>query len=556
MTLSEALYSSNAKAALVAGSFAVETSGASVAPTGISGTGPYVLTFAAATTPNTSKVVLASSFTSTGTAVGRMDAVVPLTGSDAARTVAALATVEVDGKPFAPLPFVGSWMASLQPKPSSGGGAALRAAAGATFIGPPTGLQGASAQVTAASDSDDEDTADRESEELELASTPLRLTDMISGLPAALAKTATMTTQAAITAELEAVPGIETVTFTATGATVVFAAGENAGTKSSDQRTEVAGLRYALDGPTSFALHLAGDLDLTLPSGGAAAYLADLDLQMRPRSLSLPATQTVGMVAVGTDAQAVTSDLSLSVDCLDARCAATPTVAITGGVALEVNEVRFTDGGGVTKVDVRDGGPATATWTPALWKLRELADLTDDTSAEAKLLTAALRPAVTHATAWSGKGLLQLDQLDSHAVTLGLEWVGNWLRSTDAVEALGTQLPAVGLSVGDVLQLSCWPSTCPPVRPVTRCWPTDTCGWVTPTAAGRSAAPATPVSRSTTWWSGWSPAPPTPTSPPSWAGWVSATSGSPGPTRQPCPGSTTPPGWARRAVPSAAPSGS
>ena len=435
VTLSEPLYSSATKGAPTAGSFAAETNGVSVAPTAISGTGPYVLTFAAATTPNVSKVVLASSFTAGGSAVGRMETVVPLIGSAAVRTVAGLGDVQVDGKPFAPMPFVGSWMASLAPKATSGGGAALRQAAGATLVGPST--------------------SDRQSSELEVESTPIPLTTMVTGLQAALDRTATMTTQAEVATALEAVPGIASVSFTSTGARITFDVAENAGTQSSEQRTEVTDLHYAIDGTTSFELHLGGHLDVALPdTGTGAAQLAAMDLSLRPRSLVLPAAHTVGMVAVTTDA-AITTDVALGVSCAATTCSATPTVSATGGVALDVREVRFADGGGVTKVDVRTAGKAVhVAWTPADWDLDGLAALTEDESDSAKTLTDALLPAVSDDATWVDKGLLQLDQLDSHAVTLGLEWVGNWLRSTDAVEALGTQLPAVGLSVGDVLQLS------------------------------------------------------------------------------------------------------
>ena len=435
ITLSEPLYSSQTKGALTTSSFAAETNGVSVAPTAMTGTGPYVLTFAAATTPNVSKVVLASSFTADSTAVGRMETVVPLIGSAAVRTVAGLGDVQVDGKPFAPMPFVGSWMASLAPKATSGGGAALRQAAGATLVGPST--------------------SDRQSSELEVESTPIPLTTMVTGLQAALDRTVTMTTQAEVATALEAVPGIASVSFTSTGARITFDVAENAGTQSSEQRTEVTDLHYAIDGTTSFELHLGGHLDLALPdTGTGAAQLAAMDLSLRPRSLVLPAAHTIGMVAVTSDA-AITTDVALGVSCAATTCSATPTVSATGGVTLAVQEVRFADGGGVTKVDVKAGGqPVSVAWTPADWNLTALAALTEDESATAKALTDALLPTVTNDATWAAKGLIQLDQLDSHAVTLGLEWVGNWLRSTDAVEALGTQLPAVGLSVGDVLQLS------------------------------------------------------------------------------------------------------
>ena len=399
-------------------------------------TSSYELTVPASTTvvPNVTTVVVPTAYEADGTAVLDVRQVVPLTASDAVRTVAALSTVKVDGKPFAPLPFVGSWMASLQPVtgPASGGSQALREAAGADPVAPSTG--------------------DARSRELEVESTPIPLTRMVAGLAAALTEAQGLTTQAAVVEALEAVSGIDTVVFTGAGARVKFTPAENAGTQSSDQRTEIQDLRYAVDGTTSFALHLGGHLDLALPATGAARLEA-MAITLEPRSLKLPAKQTVGLVAIAADAT-VTTDVSLGVTCA-ASCSATPTVTATGGVALDVEQVRITDGDGEQRIDVRhDGRPVRVAWSPGTWDLTGLALLTEDTSATAALLTAALAPEVTDDAAWVGKGLPQLDLLDSRAVTLGLEWVANWLRSTDGVEALGTQLPTVGLSVGDVLQLS------------------------------------------------------------------------------------------------------
>lgn len=387
--------------------------------------------------PNVTSVVVPSGKAWTvadKTAVPAMSYVVPLTGIDAVRAVAALATVEVDGEPFAPMPFVGSWFASLRPVTSTAGGASLRTAAGVASVGPPT--------------------TDAQSAEQELESQPLALTDMITGLGAALTSTASLTSQDAVADALEAVSGIKAVTFTNGGVQVELDPAESAGTHSSDQRTEVAALPYAVDGVTSFALHLGGTVDITLPTTGAATLQA-LALSMQPQAFALPATSTVGMVAVTSDAVASRNGLTLDVSCSALDCPATPTVTAGGSLDLALEEVVFSDGGGGETVDVTSGGnPVVATWSPGTWDFPDLAAITDESTPAAQALLSDLLPVVSNRAGWDAKEMPQFAQLDSHSVTLALEWVGNWLRSTDGVEALGAQLPAVGLSVGDVLELS------------------------------------------------------------------------------------------------------
>lgn len=412
----------------------VRTGTTTVAPTAVTGSASsYVLTVPTATvTPNVSSVVLLGSkaVDATGTVVSaELAKVVPLTAADAAKPLSALSAVKVDGKAFGPLPFVGTWFQNVAPVAGPSTAVVPGAVSGATEPPPVS----ATAQ---------------------LASTPRPLTALLPTLADAITLAGRATTQDGIAAALTAVPGIGAVSFSGADLTLAFEPSESSGTWGSTQRTDVAALPYAVDGTTTFDLHLRGSLTLT--SGTAGAALKAIDLSMEPRAVTLPATARIGMVTVTPEQAVVVDALAAKVVCSTSCGTGTTRSSVTGSVRLDLSAVSYDDSAAaVTRVALTSGTtPLGVQWSPATWDLAGLVALTDETSTASRALLATTAPVVTGDSAFRAAELPQFATLDTRAFVMGLEWVGSWLRSLDGVEGFGTELPAVGLTVGDVLTLS------------------------------------------------------------------------------------------------------
>lgn len=463
VTLSEPLYGNATKGALPPGSFTVETTSSTgvtttATPTftasGTAGTG-YALTLTAAATPNLSKVVLANAYVGGGTAAGRVEQVVALVAADAAQQVAGLAGLKVDLRRFGPLPFVGTWFRNEQQVTNSPTAkAGLQALAAVAEPDPSPAGTGATTPAPA-------------SATVAMEARTRTLADLLPTLQAELTSAAEAGGgQADVVKALQRVPGIGDVTFTPGAVEITLDPKENARSVSATQTTTLATPPdapagrpvlppYSVRGATSVDLALSGRVRLTTAAAGARGVLDLIDLDVLPSGFDLPDDDTrIGMVGVQPVQRADVSGLTASYDC-EAGCSATPTATLKGSVALVVDTVTVEDGDDDATYDLRIGTAGMrATWTTDAWNLAGLQALKTEEGEAAEKLLAPLRPVVTGDAKYWEQHLEQFDRLDSRAFVMGLEWVGNWLRSTDAVEALGTRIPVLDMTVGDALQLS------------------------------------------------------------------------------------------------------
>ena len=399
----------------------------------------YVLTVptsAPAFVPNSTVVELPTTITTTGTVL------VPLTAEDAATQVSDLHAVQVDVRRFGSLPFIGSWFVHEKRVESAAATAGLTAMTAQVTSDP----AGSGAVATPASSAAEE-----------VKRRPRALGQLLPELDAALAAARALPatgSQADVEALLEAVDGVATVAFAPGGVTVTLDGDESAATVSADQRTTVDALPYAVDGATAFDLHVGGSVALSVTGTSARGTVSAVDLVLEPKRLVLPAQARIGMVGVDAVHSAVPTGLVATLEC-DAACVATPTVGLAGTLDLRVDTVTVQDTGADTTYDLRAGGsPLQARWSPGTWDLDALAALTSEEGTEAQALLATLRPVTSNRSAFDSQQLGQFAQLDSRAVVMGLEWVGNWLRATDDVEGLATRIPVVDMTVGDALELS------------------------------------------------------------------------------------------------------
>jgi hypothetical protein len=110
-------------------------------------------------------------------------------------------------------------------------------------------------------------------------------------------------------------PASSAVSFTHEAAVLTLDPSVAAASRSIRQVTDVTALPFSLDATAAFDLHLGGSLtlDLTTLGSSGAAPLADYDLRMDPRSISLTTEGArIGMVSV-------TPTLSVQADALQAR---------------------------------------------------------------------------------------------------------------------------------------------------------------------------------------------------------------------------------------------
>ena len=241
---------------------------------------------------------------------------------------------------------------------------------------------------------------------------------------------------------LEGLPGITHAAFTGTGLDLTFTGTDLGASPAFSQSgtVDVPGSDLAVTGNVGAKLAFDGNISLTLQGGVKVLDPADtLKLEVNVSGTIPSVTGRLGFVDItSTDtALAVDGTLALDLDCpaAAASCDPTtlvPTVTPSGSATLSVPSVSIAHGSGSPLV-IGDGTPNVVdlSW-PAL----------PDLSA----------PTVT--SALDAYDLTNFSEASLSDVVSGLGFISGWLQELDTYGAMGTELPVLGGSLGELTSAS------------------------------------------------------------------------------------------------------
>jgi len=255
--------------------------------------------------------------------------------------------------------------------------------------------------------------------------------------------------QQALVAAVEALPGVDTLTFAGRDATVAFDPSETGTTISATGGVQVQelGLELRTDAPVSAGLHLTGALtvDLGGATPGIDASGSDELTITTALDTTLDASGRLGFVSVGAPALSarVAADVVVDLTCAGTATTCAPgdlgaELGFAGTAGIDVHQITIAAGTGTTSYGqpAGDGGVplVSADWDP-IDPNDPTANLTLDHSG----LTAA--------------GIDRFTNLSASQVAAIVGWMSSWLDEAENHDVMGTALPLVNRSIGDLADL-------------------------------------------------------------------------------------------------------
>ncbi|MEY2474398.1 MAG: hypothetical protein QOK28_3727 [Actinomycetota bacterium] len=267
--------------------------------------------------------------------------------------------------------------------------------------------------------------------------TARNITELIPGL-----SSVTPTSESQLADALVALPGVTNASFTATGVNLTFS-NSDLGTATAFHQSGTVGVPggdFEVTGAVDAKLAFGGSLGLTLTAGGVQVVdpASDLTLAVNVTGTIPSMTGRLGFVDVTVPDATMTMAGTLAVD-LDcpggaASCAATALVetATPGGSAsLVIPSVSIADGNGSPLV-IGDGTPNVVS---IAWALPNLDS-----------------PTVT--SAFNTYDLTNFSQANFSEVVSGIQFVAGWLNEVEHFDAMATQVPVVGGTLGQFTETS------------------------------------------------------------------------------------------------------
>ncbi len=263
------------------------------------------------------------------------------------------------------------------------------------------------------------------------------IVDLIPGL-----STVAATTESQITDALVALPGVTNATFTGTGVNLTFSSSD-LGTATAFHQSGTVGVPGAdleVTGAVDGKLAFGGSLGLTLTASGVQVVdpASDLSLAVNVTGTVPSLTGRLGFVDVTAADSTLTmaGTLAIDLDCPGGAASCAPSALVQtstpgGSASLVIPSVSITDGNGSPLV-IGDGTPNVVSMT---WALPDLDS-----------------PTVT--TAFDTYHLTNFSEANFSEVVSGLQFVAGWLSEVEHFDAMATQVPVVGGTLGQLADTS------------------------------------------------------------------------------------------------------
>lgn len=267
--------------------------------------------------------------------------------------------------------------------------------------------------------------------------TPRQIGELIPGLTSTSA-----TSEEQLEATLKALPGITTVTFNATGASVGFTQTDLGSAAAFHQAGTVGvpGIDFEISGAVDAQLAFGGTLGLALTATGAEVLdpASDLTLAVNVSGTIPSMTGRLGFVdvTVPNAALSMAGTLVVDLDCPGGAVSCAPgdlvkTVTPGGTADLVIPSISIAHGN-AAPLTIGDGSPNVVRLA---WALPDMAT-----------------PTVTSAI--DEYDLTNFTEASFSQVVAGLQFVAGWLQEVEQFDAMSVEMPVVGGSLGELTQAS------------------------------------------------------------------------------------------------------